>query len=220
MVPLNPLPDPGVEGLQLSESRSPSGSIPRREGLTDAPPESATVHRESPKMTDLVRRALDGDLDAFEHLYRENLNRVYALALRMTADATQAEDLTQEIFVRAWQKLSTFRGDSSFSTWLHRLAVNLVIQDRRSHVRRLARITPLADMEGFDRGVPDVPTGPRIDLERAIATLPPGARTVFLLHDVEGYKHEEIARRTGSAVGTVKAQLFRARRLLRKVLDR
>lgn len=171
-------------------------------------------------MTDLVRRALDGDLGAFESLYRENLSRVYALTLRMTADASQAEDLTQEIFVRAWEKLSTFRGDSSFSTWLHRLALNFVIQKRRSDVRRLARVTPIADLEGFDRGLPDHPTEPRIDLERAIATLPPGARTVFVLHDVEGYKHEEIARRTGAAVGTVKAQLFRARRLLRKVLDR
>jgi RNA polymerase sigma-70 factor (ECF subfamily) len=171
-------------------------------------------------MTDLVRRALDGDLSAFEHLYRENVNRVYALALRMTADATQAEDMTQEVFVRAFEKLSTFRGESSFATWLHRLAVNLVIQNRRSDIRRLARVTPQEDLDSFDRGRHDVATEPRIDLERAIATLPPGARAVFLLHDVEGFKHEEIARRTGAAVGTVKAQLFRARRLLRKVLDR
>lgn len=171
-------------------------------------------------MTDLVRRALDGDVDAFEQLYRENVNRVYALSLRMTADEARAEDMTQEVFIRAWEKMSTFRGDSSFSTWLHRLAFNLIIQNRRSDIRRLARVSALPELDGLDSGRSDAPAEPRIDIERAIATLPPGARTVFVLHDVEGFKHEEIARTTGCAVGTVKAQLHRARRLLRKVLDR
>jgi RNA polymerase sigma-70 factor (ECF subfamily) len=171
-------------------------------------------------MTDLVRRALDGDVDAFEQLYRENVNRVYALSLRMTADEARAEDMTQEVFIRAWEKMSTFRGDSSFSTWLHRLAFNLIIQNRRSDIRRLARVSALPELDGLDRGRSDAPAEPRIDIERAIATLPPGARTVFVLHDVEGFKHEEIARTTGCAVGTVKAQLHRARRLLRKVLER
>lgn len=171
-------------------------------------------------LTPLVRRALDGDLEAFEQLYRENVNRVHALCLRITADATRAEDLTQEIFVRAWEKLASFRGESSFYTWLHRLAVNYVIQTHRSEARRAARVTVVEDPALLSPGRLDPPAESRLDLERAVAALPPGARMVFVLHDVEGLRHEEIARRMGSAVGTSKAQLHRARRLLRKALDR
>lgn len=171
-------------------------------------------------MTELIRRAQGGDPAAFEELYRENVNRVYALSLRMTANAGEAEELTQDIFVRAWTKLGTFRGESAFSTWLHRLAVNVIIQSRRSRNRRWDRETSMEDLTVVDVGLPDSPVEPITDLERAIRTLPPGARLVFLLHDVEGFKHEEIANRTGTAVGTVKAQLHRARKLLRKILER
>lgn len=171
-------------------------------------------------MTDLMDRARAGDAAAFEQLYRENVNRVYALSLRMTANPVEAEDLTQDVFIRAWRKLDTFRGDSAFSTWLHRLAVNVIIQSLRSRKRRLDREMTTDDLSAYDKGREDEPVEPIADLERAIRTLPPGARLVFLLHDVEGYKHEEIAESTGTAVGTSKAQLHRARTLLRKVLER
>lgn len=166
----------------------------------------------------LVFRARNGDTRAFERLYRENVDHVHALCLRMTADADRAEELTQEAFVRAWQRLDSFRGDSRFSTWLHRLAANVVKEAWRSSKRRESRNEVAADLMGLHEhhgdGVPEA----RIALERAVARLPDGARMVFVLYDVEGYKHREIAEMTGTAVGTVKAQLHRARRLLREEL--
>ncbi len=168
-----------------------------------------------------VRKAQAGDAASFEQLYRENVNRVYALCLRLSGDSGRAEELTQDVFVRAWQKLSSFEGKSAFSTWLHRLAVNVVLGDRRSEKVRVARVFATDQPEVWER--PSTKTadpGTGIDLERAIAQLPPGARSVFVLHDVEGYRHEEIARMHGSAVGTCKAQLHRARRLLREALGR
>ena len=171
-------------------------------------------------LPDVVRRAQEGDVAAFEQLYRENLNRVYALCLRLSGDGQRAEELTQDVFVRAWQRMGSFQGKSAFSTWLHRLAVNVVLGERRSEGIRIAKVFGTDDLEAYER--PGRPTDPgdRMDLERAIATLPPGARAVFVLHDVEGYKHEEIAEMHGSAVGTCKAQLHRARRLLREALGR
>jgi RNA polymerase sigma-70 factor (ECF subfamily) len=120
--------------------------------------------------------------------------------------------------VRTWQKLKSFRGDSSFSTWLHRLTVNLVLSNRRSHARRLARVSTTDEIDHCGAAAPAPATGLTVDLERAIAALPDGARRVFVLHDVEGYRHHEIAQMMGLAVGTTKAQLHRARRLLREVL--
>lgn len=171
-------------------------------------------------MSSLVHRAQGGDLDAFEQLYRENVDRVYALCLRMSSDGAQAEELAQEAFVRAWKNLGSFRGDSAFSTWIHRVTVNVVIESKRSAARRSSHEMAVEDLGDYER-----PSTPRshelsIDLERAIADLPPGARRVFVLYDMEGYKHEEIAGMTGTAVGTVKAQLFRARRLLREALKK
>jgi len=166
----------------------------------------------------LVKRARAGDVAAFEQLYRQNVGRTYALCLRMTANATRAEELTQEAFVRAWEKLKSFRGKSAFSTWLHRIAVNAVLSDHRATSRRAARITATGDAATLDAPVPPPPSGDRMDLEEAIARLPEGARTVFVLHDVEGYLHEEISTMTGIAPGTSKAQLHRARRLLREAL--
>lgn len=168
----------------------------------------------------LLERARAGDTTAFEGLYREHAGRVYALCLRMAGDAALAEELTQDVFVRVWQKLQLFRGDSAFGTWLHRLAVNVVLQRMRGEKRREKRLHVTDDLRPFDQGGGRETPGKRIDLERALSTLPPGARTVFLLHDVEGYKHEEIAGLLGSAVGTSKAQLHRARKLLRKALER
>jgi len=167
---------------------------------------------------DLVGRAAGGDVEAFEELYRENIGRVYMLCLRMCGDPSYAEELAQEAFVRAWQKLGSFRGASAFSTWLYRVTINVVLGDRRSAARREARVRSVGDDLPVDLTASDPSPGETLDLERSIAALPEGARTVFVLHDVEGYRHREIADLTGLAVGTSKAQLHRARKLLRKAL--
>jgi RNA polymerase sigma-70 factor (ECF subfamily) len=169
---------------------------------------------------DLVRAAQAGEAAAFEQLYRENVKRVYAVCYRMAGNAQQAEELTQDAFVRAWQKLASFRGDSAFSSWLHPIAINVAYSERRSRVRRDSRVTTTDDLTPYDSGVSNPRPGFGVDLERAMAELPDGAREVFVLHDVEGYKHEEIGRMTGIASGTSKAQLHRARKLLREALQR
>jgi RNA polymerase sigma-70 factor, ECF subfamily len=173
--------------------------------------------------TDLIHRAQQGDRTAFEALYHAHAGRVYALCLRLTADAVQAEERTQDAFVRAWERLASFRGESAFSSWLYRLTVNEVLLGRRAERRREQRIVMSDDPAAFERprgADPGSEGGSALDLERAVAALPPGAREVFVLHDVEGYRHEEIAELAGIAVGTSKAQLFRARRLLREALNR
>jgi RNA polymerase sigma-70 factor (ECF subfamily) len=165
----------------------------------------------------LVRRSLDGDMGAFEELYRGHVGRVHGAILRLVGmDRGRAEDLTQDAFVRAWQKLSSFRHESAFSTWLYRLGVNTALMDLRG--RRDAKETDIEDLELAAGG--DVPfcAGERGDLERAVSALPPRARAVLVLHDVEGWKHEEIATELGMAVGSSKAQLHRARGLLRNAL--
>jgi RNA polymerase sigma-70 factor, ECF subfamily len=168
----------------------------------------------------LVARARAGDLDAFELLYRANAGRVFALCLRMTADERRAKELVQDVFVRTWEALPAFRGDAAFASWLHRITVNVVLMGARADRRRVARVSLAEDLEdgGVDGPVAPVDVEQRIDLERAIAALPPGARRVFVLHDVEGYRHDEIARLTGTAEGTLRAQLHRARQLLMKAL--
>ncbi len=171
-------------------------------------------------MTEAVRLAQTGDQDAFEQLYREHAGRVYALCLRLSGDAVRARDLTQDVFVRLWEKLPTFRGESAFSSWLHRLAVNVVLAGRRSEFRRERVVMPTDDLDAVGRPAAQAPAGLRMDLEQSIAALPPGARAVFVLHDIEGYEHQEIAELTGIAPGTSKAHLFRARRLLREALER
>ena len=157
---------------------------------------------------------------SFERIYRDNSGRVYAICLRMTGDSVRAQELTQDVFVRAWKKLSSFRGEGEVAGWLRKVAVNLVLNAVRSDRRRTSRVETTDSLERLDRGRTDGSPETRVALERAIAALPEGARTVFVLHDVEGYKHEEIARMTGTAVGTSKAQLHRARRLLREALER
>lgn len=157
-----------------------------------------------------------GDRATFDSLYYENVGRIYALCLRMSADSAVAERLTQDVFVRAWRRLDSFRGESAFSSWLYRLAVNVVLQDRRSAGRLRARIAFVAEPRPSIARADAVEE--RVDLERAIAALPDGAREALVLHDVEGYTHEEIGRLTGKATGTIKAQLHRARKLLRERL--
>ncbi|MEX2177313.1 MAG: RNA polymerase sigma factor [Gemmatimonadaceae bacterium] len=169
-------------------------------------------------------RAASGDRQAFERLYHTHLNRVYALCARMVSDRARAEELTQDVFVRAWEKLHLFRGEASFATWLHRLAVNVVLNDRKSEGRRRSRFEEEDEEQGMDSFVGVVgmvlAPGDLLDLEKAITRLPPGARRVFTLHDVEGYKHEEIATMLGVTTGSTKAQLHRARMLLREALNR
>jgi RNA polymerase sigma-70 factor (ECF subfamily) len=179
---------------------------------------SASVNEKPDREQFVVRRAQRGDLDAFESLYRSHVGRVHGLCLRMVADPSLAEDLTQETFIRAWRHIRTYRGESRFGGWMRRLAVNVVLADRRTRLRRSA--FERDDIDPGDLGSPasaEVPDRRR-DLESAIAGLPPGARTVFVLHDIEGYRHEEIAAFTGTTSGTSKAQLHRARRLLREAL--
>ncbi|HXV85727.1 MAG TPA: sigma-70 family RNA polymerase sigma factor [Gemmatimonadales bacterium] len=169
--------------------------------------------------TDAVRQAQAGDHQAFAQLYREHAGRVYALCLRLAGDPARADELTQDVFVRAWDRLASFRGESAFSSWLYRLAVNVVFMDQRAGRRRRARVEGVADLELVNAGVqPETDTV--LDLEQAIASLPEGARQAFVLHHVYGYQHEEISQMTGIAVGTSKAQVFRARRLLREALQR
>lgn len=170
-------------------------------------------------MIETVRRAQAGDQAAFRELYQAHVGRVFAVCLRLAGNRMEAEEHTQDAFVRAWERLASFRGESAFGTWLHRLAVNEFLLARRGAGRRSARITVTDDDHILDRGAPTSESH-GTDLEQAIAALPQGARTVFVLHDIEGYQHEEIARLSGIAAGTSKAQLFRARRLLRKALNR
>ena len=171
-------------------------------------------------MNELVRQAQQGDHGAFEQLYRLHAGRVYALCLRLAGDAVEARRLTQDAFVRAWEQLAGFRGESEFSSWLHRLTVNVVLADRRAAGRRSSRVVTASDTPAFE-GAGSAPwTAERLDIERAIGALPPGARAVFVLYEIEGYGHEEIAEMTGIATGTSKAQLHRARRLLREALER
>lgn len=166
----------------------------------------------------LVRQAQAGDLVAFERLYRENERKVFGLCFRLSSDPALAEELTQEVFVRAWRKLSSFRGESAFSSWLYPLTVNVALSERRSRRRRDARIVATDDPASLERAPRSPAPEAGFDLEKAMATLPPGARAVFVLHDVEGRTHEEIAQLLGLAPGTSKAQLHRARRLLREAL--
>jgi RNA polymerase sigma factor (sigma-70 family) len=169
---------------------------------------------------DDVVLASQGDTAAFERVYRAHLSRVFNLARRM-AGPDAAEELTQDVFVRAWQKLALFRGESSFATWLHRLAVNVIIERFRTLATTRDRFLP--DGEAVLDVAPARPSKHYdlgMDLETAIAELPEGARTVFVLHDVEGYRHEEIGGILGVSAGTSKSQLHRARQMLRTKLTR
>jgi RNA polymerase sigma factor (sigma-70 family) len=164
-----------------------------------------------------ARRAAAGDQQAFERLYRRHVARIHTLARRM-AGPDAADDLTQDIFVRAWDKLATFRGDSAFGTWLYRLGVNVVLSRRRSDKGDKTWI--MEDDGAMAAASSAAPHhASRMDLEAAIARLPDGARKVFVLHDVEGWTHEEIAGQMGLVPGTSKSQLSRARAALRRMLD-
>ena len=162
--------------------------------------------------------AASGDAHAFERLYRSHLTRIHSLARRMLSDE-DADEVAQDIFVRAWQKLGTFRGESAFGTWLHRLGINVILARRESlgvRRRRYVEGETTLDLLPSRRGSPEA----AMDVEAAIGQLPDGARQVFVLHDIEGYRHQEIADMLGLATGTSKSQLHRARMALRQHLDR
>ena len=178
---------------------------------------------------ELARRASSGDDAAFEELYRAHAGRVHALCLRMSGSRERAVDLTQDVFVHVWERLASFRGESALSSWIYRLTVNLILSNARRDKRRLTHEVTDEPDTGEERTAPveserasvrPASVLDAVDLERAIAGLPPGARTVFVLHDVEGYRHDEIATLTGTAEGTCRAQLHRARKLLMEALSR
>lgn len=167
---------------------------------------------------DDVTAAARGDRAAFERVYRSHVDRVYSLCVRMLSDRVLADEVTQDVFVRVWQKLPGFRGESAFSTWLHRVAVNVILSRRKTSGIHQNR----HETEDALDAAPSRPVsvGDRMDLEQAISGLPKGARTVFVLHDVEGFTHEEIGEQLGITPGGSKAQLHRARMLLRTALTR
>lgn len=186
-----------------------------------------TIEREVvspfPQTAELVTRSRNGDAEAFRALYDEHVGVVYALCARLGGQGEAAAmEMTQEVFVRAWKGLGGFRGEASFATWLHRIALNVARDAQRGDSRRRARLVEV-DAAETDFGLTS-PRGldeeSRIDLERAIARLPEKARNALVLHDIHGYRCHEVAALTGTAVGTIQAHLHRARRLLRKFMER
>ena len=211
--------------MRAEIAATPPFGLPRRSVATDTTSEAVSLQSDIPERVqprrdadaaDPVARAAAGDVRAFEELYRTHLPRVYSLVRRM-GGGRDADELTQDVFVRLWQKIGTFRGDSAFTTWLHRLTVNVVIERFRSETTRRQR---LRDGEDVFELLP----APRqsgdlaMDFETAMLKLPDGAREIFVLHDIEGYKHQEIASLLDISPGTSKAQLHRARMMLRKHL--
>lgn len=180
----------------------------------------ATLAREA-VIDATVIRARNGDADAFARLYDAHAPRIHAVCLRLSGDPARAGELLQDVFVRAWERLDSFRGDSAFGTWLHRLAVNVVLQRGRGDQRRTRRVALGGDMapRGIDGRARMPEPGLRLDLEQAVASLPDVLRQVFVLHDAEGYQHSEIAALLDIPIGTSRSHLFRARRLLREVLS-
>src|SRR5688572_13394344 len=164
-----------------------------------------------------VAAAARGDVRAFERVYRRHVARIHSTAVRMVG-AEEADDATQDVFVRAWQRLGQFRGDSAFGTWLFRLAINVILSRREVVATRVRRHVDDADLVDT---LSSRSTSPELglDFEAAMARLPPGMRKIFVLHDVEGYKHDEIAAMLGIAQGTSKSQLHRVRMILRRYLD-
>jgi RNA polymerase sigma-70 factor, ECF subfamily len=177
---------------------------------------------------EVIQRAQDGDRAVFEYLYRLHSRRVYAVCLRMVGNTAEAEDLTQETFLLLLRKIHTFRGESAFSTWLHRLAINLVLMRLRKKSPPIVSIATASDPDdetaspSIDIGAPDLlleGSIDRINLERCLKRLPAGYRAIFVLHDIQGYQHNEIAEILGRSVGVSKSQLHKARTRLRELLQ-
>ena len=191
--------------------------------LRKAKGEAAAVKVTAP-VTDyeLAQAAASGDMAAFELLYERHHRRVYSLCLRMTGSTSEAEDLSQEVFIQLFRKIGSFRGDAAFTTWLQRLTVNQVLMHFRRRGVRMEQTTEDGEVPAqVVRGTEDpsrMPVVDRIALDKAVGGLPPGYRAVFVLHDVEGHEHEEVARMLGCSVGTSKSQLHKARMKLRTLL--
>ena len=197
--------------------------------MTDRDPKETQLQTKDrdrdPNEAELIERAKLGDATAFQALYDKHKRRVYSLCLRMTANTAEAEDLTQEAFLQLYRKIGTFRGESAFSTWLHRLSVNVVLMQLRK------KSLPVVSLEETTQGEDDTPKKDfgaedlalagsidRLQLQKAVDDLPPGYRTIFVLHDVEGYEHNEIATIVGCSIGNSKSQLHKARMKLRDLL--
>jgi RNA polymerase sigma factor (sigma-70 family) len=183
----------------------------------EAEPRPGSAQAARGEERELLALARAGDLRAFEALYRSHVKRLYALCWRLCADGGSTDELVQEVFVRAWSHLGNFRGEASFATWLARVAVHLFLDERRAR-RRAPECLDAAHPALANRASAPAMTEDRYDLERALRALPPRARAVFVLHDIEGHRHEEIAAMMAVDVGTSKSQLHRARRLLREAL--
>ena len=207
-----------VSATQADRARLPgAGALPAFRGATSLrSQQDDRAARSGTDVDDYVAAAASGDVRAFEQLYRTHLPKIHSLVRRMAA-GRDTDELTQDVFVRVWQKLGTFRGDAAFSTWLHRLAVNVVIEKFRTERTQRQRLQDGEEI--FDT----LSSPPRLgdlsmDFEAALMKLPDGAREIFVLHDVEGHKHHEIATMLDISAGTSKAQLHRARMMLRKHL--
>lgn len=198
-------------------TRTLAGQPPRPSHPSKAPGNVRTADLE------LARRCQKGDAAAFEELYRQHAGRLYNLAFRMAGSAQEADDLLQEVFLHAHRKLGSFRGDSSLGTWLYRLGMNQCLDYLRGRQARADRAMDSFEDDGVAEPVAPAPAVPsaisRMDLERAIARLPPGCRAAFLLHDVEGFEHQEVARILGVSEGTSKSQVHKARMKLRAMLS-
>lgn len=207
-----------ARGIEYSEGgRGPPVGGAVAEPALRIEPESATTDPEE-QMAAHVRRARDGDAEAFEAVYRAHVGRVHALCRRLTRDPERARDLTQAAFLRAWERLDRFDGDRRFAPWLMKLTTNLVFEERRSWKRKWGRLQGVEDVDAAAASPPAADGAGRVDLERALGQLPDSARDVVVLHDVAGYEHREIAEMTGVAVGTSKSQLHRARMKLREIM--
>jgi RNA polymerase sigma-70 factor (ECF subfamily) len=186
-----------------------------------APSEAATAVKPATDFQ-LTQAAASGEMAAFEELYSRHSRRVYSLCLRMTANTAEAEDLAQEVFIQLYRKAGSFRGESAFTTWLHRLTVNQVLMHFRRRGVKMEQVTEDGESpQQVVQGTEDhsrMPVVDRIALDKAVGQLPPGYRAVFVLHDVEGHEHEEVARLLGCSVGTSKSQLHKARMKLRQLL--
>jgi RNA polymerase sigma-70 factor (ECF subfamily) len=185
----------------------------RQRGIVCLPSKEITVSRSE---AELLARCRAGDVDAFEMLYRQHAGRIYALACRMSGSAEEAEDLLQEIFLQAYRKLDSFKGDAAIGTWLYRLAINRCLDFVRSQQAKMDRATDPLDSKACT-GTMDPSV--RLDLDRALRQLPAGYREAFVLHDVEGFDHKEVAVMLGIAEGTSRSQVFKARMKLRALLN-
>lgn len=194
--------------------------------FSDSQPVNRKVASNSGPSTDfeLTQAAAEGDMRAFEEIYQRHHRRVYSICLRMLQNAAEAEDLTQDVFIQLYRKVGSFRGDSAFTTWLHRLTVNQVLMHFRKRNVKFERTTeegetPVQIVSGTENPF-RMPIVDKIALDNAIAQLPEGYKNVFVLHDVEGFEHEEVARILGCSVGTSKSQLHKARLKMRKLLKK